>query len=272
MQAAPTTQGASELPPAQSPEARAKEAKAKPGAFSRRTTPGAKTQEGQTGALIAGNRPANSAAPDKHLPAPAAGSLASSAPGRAGEMAEASGATTEVATSSSDTGLMAQSQAPSIEKAKPALDESAASDTATRDLASARAPMALQTNGMIVTHAMLPPATTLKQAAAWMIADGILKRSLDGGRNWQTVLQAEHAWLCYAAHGQEVWAGGPAGAVQRSTDGGASWSAVTISAQGQSLSSDVIGIDLRDPAEIAVTTVDHETWTSTDGGKTWSRK
>jgi photosystem II stability/assembly factor-like uncharacterized protein len=55
---------------------------------------------------------------------------------------------------------------------------------------------------------------------------------------------------------------------------------VQPSIKGQPLSSDVTHIDLRGdvrgdvrgPAEIVVSTSNHEIWSSADGGKTWEKK
>lgn len=271
---APAPQIASELKPQNSLEANAAKVEAQPEtAKEKREVPSGrmrtaftkKNQVGQPGALVANSRVANSPAPAEQTLAPAAGELASSA----NETVETSAATTKVATTSSDTDVMTRGQAFSVEKAKPPVDEAVAGDAG--KIATVHAPMALQTNGAFVSRAALPPPATLKQGTMWMISAGLLKRSLDGGRSWQTVLEDEHSWLCYATHGQEVWVGGQAGALQHSNDGGVSWSSIAVIAHGQPLNSDLIQIDVQYPG-IALTTASHEIWSSSDGGKTWEKK
>jgi photosystem II stability/assembly factor-like uncharacterized protein len=47
---------------------------------------------------------------------------------------------------------------------------------------------------------------------------------------------------------------------------------VQPSIKGQQLGFDVTHIDVRGPAEIVVSTSNHEIWSSADGGKTWNKK
>jgi hypothetical protein len=42
--------------------------------------------------------------------------------------------------------------------------------------------------------------------------------------------------------------------------------------KGQKLSFDVTHIDMHGPAEIVVSTSNHEIWSSADSGKTWDKK
>lgn len=271
---APATQIASGLPQQNSLEANAAKTEAQPETAKEkreissgrmRTAFAKKNQVGQPGSLVVNGRVANYPAPAEQTPAPAAGGVVSSE----NETVEASAATTEVATTPSDTDLLAHGQVPSVEKAKPPLDETVTGEAG--KTVTAHAPVALPTNGAFMSRAALPPAAALKQGMMWMIAGGLLKRSPDGGHSWQTVLEGEHPWLCYATHGQEVWAGGQGGALRHSNDGGASWSSIAVTAHGQRLNSDVIQIDVQSP-RVALTTANHEMWTSSDGGKVWEKK
>lgn len=54
-----------------------------------------------------------------------------------------------------------------------------------------------------------------------------VRRSLDGGRQWQTPGRAFHGpTRLVAASPQVIWAAGSGGALQRSTNGGRSWERV----------------------------------------------
>jgi len=267
--AAPTAQVASEQAPQKALEAKSSKT-ASPEIPSRRErTSVSKPSAGLEHALIARNRNAQPGVAGSPLSAQAAGSSASNAPGRATETVEVNAATGGAVTTSDS--LLAENRIPSIEKAKPALDEAAAGNLTKKDQAMSSAPMALTANGLTAAKA-LSSTPTLKQGTLWKIAAGVLQRSLDGGQKWQTVLQGEHPWLCYTTHGREIWAGGAAGALQRSRDGGWTWSAVAVSAQDQVLAADVVRIELIDPASVILTTSDHGTWTSADGGKSWEKK
>jgi hypothetical protein len=108
--------------------------------------------------------------------------------------------------------------------------------------------------------------------AQWAIHGNDLQRSLDSGVAWKTVLHSDRPLLCYAAGGNDIWAGGKAGDLFHSANGGLTWSQVRPSAQGQTLSDDVTHIDIYDPSQIALFTGNNQSWNTTDGGKTWAKK
>lgn len=227
-------------------------------------------------ALIANNGKKNSAE-GKIAAGPALGGRAPAAQRGATESSEVSGEAAAVVTApSASTNLMARADAPPIEKAKPALQDSDVVNETQKASAMMASPQAQATSqarvGTFALKTPAPPAAASNPNASWTIAAGALQRSLDGGQSWQTAVRADHALLCYAPRGQEIWAGGQAGTLLHSTDGGTTWSAVGVSFKGQPLSSDITHIDVRDPAEIVLTTSNHETWNSADGGKTWEKK
>lgn len=106
----------------------------------------------------------------------------------------------------------------------------------------------------------------------WSVSAGTLQRSLDGAATWQTVLPGDNHLLCYAAQGNDVWAGGKAGTLYHSTDTGATWTQLQASTKDQSLKADIVGIEVRGPAAIILSTSSGETWTTSDSGKNWAVK
>ena len=179
--------------------------------------------------------------------------------------------------------------APAVIKSKPAPDEidtrdapvtaanesgktSAGQASTSTEVASLQAEVTPKAKTRNFAAQAAAPLAMQKQSASWTIVDGELQRSLDGGHTWQMAARAEHGLLCYASRGQEVWAGGQAGTLLHSVDNGATWSAVAVSFGGQRLSSDVTRVDVRGPAEIVLSTDAHETFSSTDDGKTWEKK
>jgi hypothetical protein len=166
-------------------------------------------------------------------------------------------------------GLMVQNapvqDAPKIEKAKSALDET------TRDSAINGKLNESQT-ATPASKVAVPSAKLSGQSAAWTITDGVLQRSFDSGRTWQPAARAPLKLLCYANRGQDVWVGGQSGTLMHSVDNGATWSAVAVSFNGQSLSSDVVKLGLLGAAQIVLSTNTREIWNSADAGKTWEKK
>jgi hypothetical protein len=208
----------------------------------------------------------------KAVPAPS-GTVAIEAAKKKNEKVEASGAPTTLASNegSADSRLMGIEEAP-IRRSKPALGAEVNESAKTAGIGGSSAQAIAPLNGRNVnTLAANGAAANLKQSASWTIARGVLQRSLDGGQSWQTAVRAEHPLLCFANRGQQIWAGGPAGTLLHSTDGGTTWTTVSASFKDQPLSSDITHIEMRGLAGIVLTTENHESWNSTDGGMTWEK-
>jgi hypothetical protein len=281
--AAPTAQVASRLAAEGGVEKKGNEFEAKreissnKPAAALRIAPSRKAEEGT---LVADNLRKDLGGLDKLAPAPPPAAHAFEAPSITTEAVEVSGVVAGADAELPVNGRsMARIEAPPIEKAKPARGELGILEAQKTAVANSAAPAAPQPmNGMLVARAAGSSPTpmkgmaSLKQSALWMIKAGVLQRSLDGGQSWQTAVRADHALLCSANRAQEVWAGGQAGTLEHSADGGVTWNAIEPSFHGQSLKSDITGIEMRDPAEVVLTTADHEVWSSVDGGKTWQKK
>lgn len=106
----------------------------------------------------------------------------------------------------------------------------------------------------------------------WAIHGNDLQRSLDSGVAWKTVLHSDRPLLCYAAGGNDIWAGGKGGDLFHSANGGVTWNPVHPSAQEQTLSDDVTHIDIYSPSQIVLFTSGNQSWSTADGGKTWTKK
>jgi|ERR1017187_4715389 hypothetical protein len=229
------------------------------------------------GMLLADNKK-DSGQSDKAPAAPSAGVRAFNYDAPAGRGAndtvEVSGATGGVETESSSLKVMAQNEMPVV-KAKPAPP-----GIEGNRLQKAEAPAGPGTAMLQARNVMSKSAAKLTSSAApalahnatWAITAGVLQRSLDSGQSWQEALRVDHPLLCYASHGQDVWAGGQAGTLFHSADSGVTWLQVQPSIKALPLTSDITHIDVRDAAEVVLSTTNHEVWSSADSGKTWEKK
>jgi photosystem II stability/assembly factor-like uncharacterized protein len=168
---------------------------------------------------------------------------------------------------------MARNELPAIEKAKAALpglevDQQQKIQAAAAP-AMARAKAMSGANAGQLEHSA---KAALIRNAIWRIAAGALQRSLDSGQTWQNTFHADHPLLCYASQGEDVWTGGQAGTLFHSANGGLTWTQVQPAIKDQPLTADITRIDVRGPAEVVVSTSNHETWTTTEGGKIWEKQ
>jgi len=110
--------------------------------------------------------------------------------------------------------------------------------------------------------------------ARWQIsADGKIMRSQDLGESWQPVQVADNVVfraLCVIE--REVWVGGSQGNLFYSSDAGSHWEQIKPSADGQTLTSDVSQIQFYDSRHGTVTTTNHQTWVTSDGGHGWHKQ
>ena len=237
------------------------------------------------GILLADNRK-DAATADKPSPALSTGAAAldKTIVGRPSEVVEVTAESPTVqAEVSADDRRMARSNAPAIEKAKPARRTETGQMQNTISSNIGELPRQAK-NEVPLTKQESPASQPLARNVTWAIKTGILQRSLDSGQSWQNALRADHSLLCYASHDEDVWAGGQAGTLFHSSDGGVTWMQVQASVKGQALSSDVTHIDVRSDvrsdargdahglAEIVLSTRNNETWSSLDAGKTWEKK
>jgi hypothetical protein len=197
-----------------------------------------------------------------------------SAPGKRGanEIVEPTGASPVVQAEASpapDDSLMAQNDAQPVIKSKPAAETEASQLQGTVSPNTAAQLSLTGRNVTSMAKAAVPAMQPAAKNLTWSITAGVLQRSRDGGHTWRNALQSDHAFLCYASNGQEVWTGGQAGTLFHSADGGLTWVRLQPSIKAQQLSSDITHIELRSRLEIAVSTVTHEVWISGDGGGTW---
>ncbi len=163
--------------------------------------------------------------------------------------------------------------APPIEKAKPAAKEEAQLKAqAENDEAQKKLPGAMSASSQLIVLQKTRSKQSKDVAAQWSLTQGRLQRSLDAGATWQIALQLQHPLLSFGMRGSDVWAGGGAGTLFHSTDSGTTWTMVQPSTKSESLSSDIVAIEVRSPAEIVLSTSDNESWTTGDAGKTWEKK
>lgn len=108
----------------------------------------------------------------------------------------------------------------------------------------------------------------------WNISsDGQLQRSADSGKTWQPVTVADGVtFRALTFNGPDIWVGGAAGALYHSFDAGGRWVQVKPVANNVSLSSDIAAIAFTDPQRGKITTTNGQTWTTSDGGQSWTQQ
>ncbi len=109
-------------------------------------------------------------------------------------------------------------------------------------------------------------------ASHWRVSnDGHLERSTSPDE-WTPVLAEQPVtFRAVAVIVNEVWAGGSNGALFHSSDAGEHWTQVALTADGQSEHGAVQSIRFDTPAQGRVTT-EAATWSTHDGGKSWTRE
>jgi photosystem II stability/assembly factor-like uncharacterized protein len=95
----------------------------------------------------------------------------------------------------------------------------------------------------------------------WTISpEGRLQRSFDSGKNWQMVPVAnEVVFRALSANDSDVWVGGAAGVLYHSSDAGEHWTQIKPSADGKSLTSDIVTLEFSDARHGKLTTSNGET-------------
>lgn len=109
----------------------------------------------------------------------------------------------------------------------------------------------------------------------WMLSPhGALLRSTDSGNNWQTVPFAGNTvFHAVAVVGPNVWVGGQGGALYYSSDDGTRWQRLTPSADdAAALAQDITALTFSDAQHGSLTTSAGQTWTTSDGGRSWQKR
>ena len=168
---------------------------------------------------------------------------------------------------------VAQAQAASVAAPPP---PPAAAKSTLADSAANRAEESVQSNynqkdGYIAGAAIGGFAKTRVVIPMWQISeDGRLIKSLDHGQNWQPVrVDEKTVFRALSVTVHEIWVGGAQGNLYYSSDEGQQWEQVKPVAKGQILIADITAIEFKDSKHGKVTTADHQTWITNDGGHDW---
>lgn len=154
-----------------------------------------------------------------------------------------------------------------------AKDASSARDTLASAAPAARAafaPDAKLDASRAVANAMVLSKTS---GPRWTLTpDGVLERSFDAGKTWETVpVAASASFRVVSALDSDIWVGGAAGALYHSKDAGQHWEQVTPAIGGNALCADITALEFSDAEHGKVSTA-NGIWTTTDAGQTWRKQ
>jgi len=104
----------------------------------------------------------------------------------------------------------------------------------------------------------------------WKIVSGKLMKS-SGQAQWEDAYPIAGSTMEFSfvnARGNDVWAGGTHASLIHSRDGGQTWETVKL---GDNASGTIMSI-IAGTMSVQVKTSENQTWSSTDGGKTWTQR
>jgi photosynthesis system II assembly factor YCF48-like protein/putative zinc finger protein len=168
--------------------------------------------------------------------------------------------------------------APSAPAAAPAAPSSASGISGGVAALAAKGVPASAAEADVMVASNIPARALGKKKLApptrWMLSkDGDLLRSTDAGKNWQAVPFAGNAtFRAVAVIGPNVWVGGQGGALYYSADDGSQWQRLTPSADGATLIQDITALTFSDAQHGSLTTAGRQTWTTSDGGRSWQKQ
>ncbi len=106
-------------------------------------------------------------------------------------------------------------------------------------------------------------------APTWKVAGGKLMKS-SGPSQWEDAYPVASSIMEFSfvnARGNDVWAGGSHASLIHSHDGGQTWETIKL---GDDASGSIVSI-IAGTMSVQVKTSDNQTWSSADGGKTWTQ-
>jgi photosystem II stability/assembly factor-like uncharacterized protein len=129
-------------------------------------------------------------------------------------------------------------------------------------------------DGYVSEAANVEAGNAVTLSPRWTLSpDGVLERSMDGGKTWETIpIPAASGLRALATIGTDIWVGGRAGALYHSSDSGEHWTKITPSEDGRTLAADIISVSFTDAARGKLTTANNEIWTTSDAGQSWNKK
>lgn len=112
-----------------------------------------------------------------------------------------------------------------------------------------------------------------RNAPRWTLSvGGVLQRSIDSGKTWQTIqVASDVVFRALAANDFDIWVGGAGGALYHSSDAGRHWVQVHPVVEGKPLTADIVAVEFSDTRHGKLTTSEHETWTTSNAGDTWQK-
>jgi hypothetical protein len=128
----------------------------------------------------------------------------------------------------------------------------------------------LAASSSLSANAMAPSGSRSTDSASpmWKVVGGKLMKS-SGPSQWEDAYPVVSSTMEFSfvnARGNDVWAGGSRASMIHSRDGGVTWETVKL---GDNASGTIVSI-IAGTMSVNVKTSDNQTWSSTDGGKTWT--